>query len=323
MKRRIFFLLLTLSVCRAGTIDAQALDNTGTEHNIGSDRYLRINYSNDYFTATDYYLTQAVQLEAVLPAFSKIPVYKVLFKLPDSKTKYGMSLEHNAYTPVHYNTEAIQYGDRPFAACFFLNMFTISTDNIHNQWLRTNLSAGVIGQSAFGAGMQKYIHEHTANALPNGWRNQIRDDAILNYNIAYEKQLFAIADFIILTGDAAARLGTLSTKANIGITLMGGYFDNPFASFNVRGKKLQLYAYDHPEINAVAYDATLQGGLFNHSGPYTIAASDITRFVFRNNWGVVMQWGRLYLEYYQSYMTKEFNSGMSFHNGGIQIGYSF
>jgi lipid A 3-O-deacylase len=308
---------------QAAEVRAQALDNTGTERSISSDRYIRINYSNDYFTATDFYLTQAIQLELVLPALSKIPVYKLLYKTPESEVKYGMSLDHNAYTPVHYETEVIQYGDRPFAASFFLNMFAISTNSNTRQRARTNLSAGVIGQSAFGAGMQKYIHENINNAIPHGWVNQIRDDIALNYNIAYQKQIFAIPDIVNLTADATARLGTLSTKANIGITLMAGRFNDPFASVQIMGKKFQLYAYDHPEINVVGYDATLQGGLFNHSSPYTIHASDVTRFVFRNNWGFVLQTGRLYLEYYQSYMTKEFNGGMDFHNGGIQIGFAF
>ncbi|WP_190277413.1 lipid A deacylase LpxR family protein [Taibaiella lutea] len=323
MSRSIMFIVAMMLLFRATEVDAQGLDNTGTERSIASEKYIRLNYSNDYFTATDFYLTQAMQLEWVLPAFSKIPVYKIIYRPANSEVRYGLSLEHNAYTPVHYETAVIQKDDRPFAACFFLNMFAISTNSNTHQRVRTELSAGVIGKSAFGEGMQTFIHEHIGNAIPHGWVNQVRNDVILNYSIAYQKQIFAISDILNLTADATARLGTLSTKANIGITLMAGRFNNPFASVRLMGKKFQLYAYDHPEINAVGYDATLQGGLFNHSSPYTISTSDVTRFVFRNNWGFVLQTGRLYLEYYQSYMTKEFNTGMDFHNGGIQIGFAF
>lgn len=301
----------------------QALDNEGIERDIHSDKYFRINYSNDYFTATDFYLTQAFQIEAVFPKLSVIPVYKLIYHPKDGETKFGMSLEHNAYTPIHYEYYDVQQGDRPFAASFFLNMFTMNTNAERKQRINTRLSIGVIGPAAFGNGMQTYIHKITHNVAPLGWHNQIQNDIVLNYEMAFQKQILEIPNLLVLTGDGLARVGTLSTKANVGITLMAGYFNSPFASLNIKGRKIQFYAYDHPEINVVGYDATLQGGLFNHSSVYTVPASEISRFVFVNNWGLVMKAGRFYLEYYQSYMTKEFVTVMEHHNGGIQIGYAF
>jgi lipid A 3-O-deacylase len=323
MGKRLFLILCILMEIQAYKVFAQALNNTGIERSVNTDRYCRINYSNDYFTATDFYLTQAIQLEFVLPALSHVPVYNILYHPQNNETKYGLSLEHDAYTPMHYQRYEIQQGDRPFAACFFLNSFAISTNTAQKQRVSTTLSLGVIGPAAFGNAMQTYIHEQTNNALPLGWHNQIRNDVVLNYEVDYQKQLFALPDIFTLTADAQARIGTLNTKANAGFTLMAGYFHNPFASLSIKGRKIQFYGYDHPEINIVGYDATLEGGLFNRSSPYTISAADVSRLVFRNNWGLVMQIGKLYLEYYQSYMTKEFRTGMEHHNGGIQMGYAF
>ena len=73
----------------------------------------------------------------------------------------------------------------------------------------------------------------------------------------------------------------------------------------------------------VGYDATLQGGLFNKSSPYTIRAMDLSRIKVENNFGVLFTFRKLFLEYFQTIMTKEFKKG-NFHRwGGIKIGLSF
>lgn len=301
----------------------QAVINTDMERDIPADHYFRINYGNDYFTAEDYYLSQSIYIELVHPALGKSPLYKVFYQPKNWESRYGMAMEHDAYTPVFYERKEIQYGDRPFAGSLFLKTFYIATDPGKHQRLNVSLSTGIVGQGAGGKQMQVFIHENTNNVIPQGWDNQIKNDVVLNYEVRYQKELFAWPQLLSASADGMARLGTLSTKAGLGITVMAGYFRSPFASLKIRGSKLQLYAYDHPELNVVGYDATLQGGLFNRSSVYTIATGDVNRVVFRNNWGLVMRFGKLYLEYYQSFMTKEFRTGMDKRNGGIQIGFAF
>ena len=53
----------------------------------------------------------------------------------------------------------------------------------------------------------------------------------------------------------------------------------------------------------------MQGGLFNRSSPYTIAADAINRFSFQADYGLVINYKKIYLEYCQSILTKEFNTG--------------
>ncbi len=303
--------------------NAQAIVNTSLERNTATNTYARFNYSNDLFTATDFYLTQAFQFELAHPALGKIPIYKLLHAPGKDNNVYGFSIEHNVYTPQDYKQTEIQYGDRPFAAAFMLNTFTIHTDSERKSRWSSRLSMGVLGPAAFGKGMQTYIHKHTGNAQPKGWDNQIKNDLVLNYELNYQKEIVQINNHLLVTADALARLGTLNTKANIGLTLMLGIFKNPFAELNIAGKKFQLYAYDHLELNVLGYDATLQGGLLNRSSPYTISAAGVSRFVFQNNWGIVLQTGKIYLEYYQSYITKEFEQGLGFRNGGVQLGLKF
>lgn len=314
------YLLILILLLAAKPAGAQAVDNLGIERRIGKERYIRLNYGNDYFTATDYYLTQSILLEWVHPALKKNPLNKIMFLPAGCQAYYGLALEHNAYTPTDYVPARILYGDRPFAGTLSLKSFATGTDTIRKQRWANAWSIGIIGPLAGAGAMQTYIHERTPNALPQGWPNQVANDLLLNYQFGFEKQLLDINNSIHVSATALAKLGTVQTKMNTGLTVMAGIFDHPYGSFQIKGRKVQLYAYDHPEINLVAYDATLQGGLFNKRSPYTLSSSDLVRAVFRNNWGIVAKLGKVYLEYYQSYMTKEFQSGLEMHNGGIQLG---
>jgi hypothetical protein len=323
MKRFIGILVFGLVFTLSGQAIAQAITNTSVERDIHRDKYLRLNYGNDFFTKTDFYLTQAINLELLHPSLGRSLVYKVFYRPKNWETRYGVAIEHDAYTPVYYERKEIQYGDRPFEGALFLKIFMLNTDLKKKQRITSSLSAGVIGPASGAKQMQVFIHENTPNIVPQGWDNQVQNDVVLNYEFTYQKQVFAIDHFLLATADGVARLGSLNTKANIGFTLMAGYFDSPFATLNIKGEKIRFYAYDHPELNIVGYDATLQGGLFNHTSQYTITTNDVQRLVFRNNWGIVVQFGKVYLEYYQFFTTKEFRSGTDHRNGGIQIGFAF
>ncbi|XZF15300.1 lipid A deacylase LpxR family protein [Chitinophagaceae bacterium MMS25-I14] len=301
--------------------DGQAVDNTTLARSMHDSSCLRIYYENDYFTATDYYYTQGIHLEVINPVFRKNPLSGLLIKPRNAIIQYGLALEHNAYTPVDYTQEAIQYNDRPFAAALFLQSFAIATRN--NDRITTLLNTGVIGPAAGGNEMQTSIHKWTNNRKPYGWHNQVANDAVLNYEIRYERKLLAINNLFCLSADGMARAGTLSDKATLGTTLMAGILDVPFRGSFTKGRKFQLYGYIHPEIQAIGYDATLEGGLFNRTSLYNVSSGDVNRFVFRNNFGFVFRCHFLYLEYFQSYTTREFRQGNDHHNGGVQMGIAF
>ena len=102
----------------------------------------------------------------------------------------------------------------------------------------------------------------TGNTIPKGWYNQIKNDAVINYELTYEKQLLRFHDFFTIQSSATIRLGTLFTNASLGFNATLGLINSPFTS--IKGKnKFQLYLYAQPLVNAIGYDATLQGGLFN------------------------------------------------------------
>jgi lipid A 3-O-deacylase len=322
---RLFFgLIFSASLFLPATIFPQAIDNTVSFRNINAGKYTRIFYENDFFTGTDRDYTQGIYIERVTPSLSHFLLSKLLWHPKNDNIKYGIAIEDDGYTPNIIDKSAIQYGDRPYAGVLFIKTFVTATNTRKRERFSTLLSTGIIGQSAGGAPMQKAIHHWIHYTQPLGWPNQIRNDVVLNYQINFEKELVHYNNNFSLVSYNSARIGTLSTKVSTGINAMIGNFYSSFDdNNNVHHKKIQYYFYDQPSINFVGYDATLQGGLFNHTSPYTIAGKDITRINLMNRWGFVLIFKSLYLEYFQSCNTPEFTPLIAHRSGGLQIGFGF
>lgn len=298
----------------------QKIDNMASFEDVKSVNYFRFHYDNDYFTSTDKEYTQGYNFELTSPRLVKNPVNYLLITPKKSEFKYGIAIEHIGFTANNIASDQIQLDDRPFAAAIMLKSFLIATDTISKTRIVSSLNLGVIGPAAFGGDMQTAIHEATGNTIPKGWYNQIKNDAVINYELTYEKQLLRFHDFFSLQSTATARLGTLFTNASFGFNTTLGIINSPFTAVKNKNR-FQLYLYTQPLVNVIGYDATLQGGIFNRKSVYTIHSDAIERFTFQNNFGIVLQYRGLYLQYSRTVLTREFRYGSSFKWGGIRIGF--
>src|SRR5271154_2284830 len=111
-----FFINLCFVFIFPAFVAAQAIDNTTSFRNISSDHYFRIFYENDFFSGTDRDYTQGIYIEKVKPCLKKFPLTALLWKPKSGDVKYGLAIEHDAYTPNLISPPDIQYGDRPYAA---------------------------------------------------------------------------------------------------------------------------------------------------------------------------------------------------------------
>jgi lipid A 3-O-deacylase len=304
-------------------LHAQAIDNTLLYRNIPGDKYFRINYENDFFSASDRDYTQGILVEKVTPDFKRFPGMKILWHPSGSELKYGMAIEHDAYTPNLIDKYKIQYGDRPYAGVLLYKLFLISTDSLRNQLISATFSLGVVGQAAGGEQIQSTIHHWINYTQPQGWHNQIQNDLALNYQVDFEKQLYKAGHCFLLSGYLSGRVGTLSDKLSGGLTAMLGNFRSPFAGSGNENRKFQWYLYDQIGGNAIAYDATLQGGVVNHSSVYVIPSSGISRSTVQNKFGIVLVFKSVFLEYYHTGLTEEFSTSWYHRTGGLQIGFGF
>jgi lipid A 3-O-deacylase len=321
--RRSFFLAILASY--SSSLHPQVIDNTSTFKNIGATHYFRLHYDNDYFSKMDQYYSQGITLEYVAPGLRGSPLARLLLRLPGSEKKYGIAFDLSGYTPDDTHSDGIVYGDRPFTACITLKSFLISTDTQRHVRLASAFIVGAMGPAAFGKQIQVGIHTWLHNIIPRGWENQLHNDVIANYQLSLEKELFSNSNNLIVNGMAEFRAGSRNDALSTGLNLMFGHFNDPYRSARSTGhpKKWQYYFYLQPRLNLVAYDATLQGGLVNHTSPYTIPASNIERATLQADAGLVLSYRRLLLSYAQSYLTKEFSTGEYHRWGGITIGIGF
>ncbi|MDP5121441.1 MAG: lipid A deacylase LpxR family protein [Spirosomaceae bacterium] len=317
MKLKLVLLLFT-----AQTLSAQKIDNLISYRNIESDSYFRFNYENDFFAAADRNYTQGYNMELVTPGLKKNPVNFLFLKPKNAATKYGISIEHIGFTPRNYVSPEIRVNDRPFASAITLKSFAIAMDLEKKQRISQSFSLGVIGPAAFAKEMQTAIHKAIGDKKPGGWGNQIQNDVVLNYKLDYEKQLLNFNDIFTLQGTSNFQAGTLFTNASVGGNATFGLINSPF-SVAGNEKKFQLYVYAEPIARVVAYDATLQGGVFNDSSPYAISSNGVERFTGQFNYGLVIRVNKLYLEYAQTKISREFTTGEAANWGGVKIGFGW
>ena len=317
-----FFLLLIIISFRQKVM-AQHIDNYSVFKTIQQDKYIQLHFDNDFFINTDYYYTQGVTLEYVKPGLKNFFLTKLLIQPRNTIRQYGISINSFVYTPTDISSNNVLYGDRPFASCISVKSFLLSTDSIRKQRLTTAISVGVVGPVALGKEIQSILHRWIYDVLPKGWQYQVQNDLLLNYQLNYEKQLLNAPEHFLLDATAEARLGTLNDKLSGGLNFMAGSFSDPFRWSGANKKMIKCYLYGQALVNFIGYDATLQGGIFNRGNPYTITNDDISRITFQAMAGIVLNVKNITLSYSQSYLTKEFSTGIYHRWGGLNLGYSF
>lgn len=283
---------------------------------LAQNTYFTFTYDNDFFTQTDKYYTQGIQLKYVSESFHQSFFNRLMFSLSGKPllVQNGLKIQHAGFTPNNLGTSQIQVGDRPYAAYIYLGWFRQQQDTTSQISLTTELQLGTIGRAAFGEGMQKTIHAVIDDEQPKGWDNQIASDVIIGYSLKYERALLGKIDRSRVSMLATADLGTLLTAASLGAR----------AEWNTNPKaKLRFRAYAIPYIQLVAYNATLQGGLFNQTSPYTIPAHKISRWLGRFQLGGELTYKRLSVGYTRDDISIEF-TGVTRHRWGsvwVRVGF--
>ncbi len=320
-----FFCLALLFILQAiGRVKGQAIDNTESFRSISSEKYFRGYYENDFFTGKDRDYTQGIYIEKVHPEIRHFFLTRLLLHPPNSKLKYGLAIEHDAYTPNYIDRPGIQVGDRPYAATLTLKTFITAVNPKGKKRITTVLTTGVIGPWAGGEEMQRTIHHWINYTQPLGWHNQMSNDLVLNYQINYEKEILTRANWLSVSSYSSVRVGTLSDKISSGFSFITGNFDSPYKpATSVLSRKWRWHLYYQPLVSLIGYDAVLEGPVFNHSSPYTIPTGDIRRLSFQHKYGIVLTREGFYIEYFQTGLTEEFNHYIFHRTGGIQIGFGF
>jgi lipid A 3-O-deacylase len=299
---------------------AQAISTLGVERDMPAVRSWRITYENDFFAATDRDYTQGIHVEVVHPALAKNPVGRVLLRSADFASRVGLAYEDDGYTGSDLKSARVLPGDRPYAGTKMIRSFSVATSPALALRVSSSLTLGIVGQGAGGKEIQTFIHKRTGNTIPQGWGNQIRNDVIVNYEAAVERRLIPPRKHLLMTGTASARVGTYHTAASMAATLLVGRARDPFTSALRPSLGREWYVYAKPQFGVIGYNATLQGGLFNRTSPYTISAADLARVVYRHQIGLVYRSSSRFIEYSRSFAGPEFRGARPHQSGGLSFG---
>ena len=283
------------------------------------ENYIRLNYDNDFFSATDRYYTQGINLTLVHPIIRYSPISWSLIKLNEKALNYyGLIFTQDCFTPRSIRYDTINYLERPYAATFFVSHFLTSINSTKKTLLQTQVDLGFIGPCAKCEEEQKAIHKALVNIRPLGWENQVKTDVIINYRAKFEKGLLIQKNFEFMA-NTSMRLGSLYTDLGLGLYMRLGFFSPYFNDLglqkNAIKNKFKLYGVFKINSKIVGYNATLQGGLFDNKSVLTVPNNKVNRFVGDGLAGVVIAYKRLSLEYSKTILTPEFRGGL-FHGWG-------
>lgn len=189
------------------------------------------------------------------------------------------------FTPYYASAPDPKLHDRPFTGYLFaaaaLNRF-YKNENMFG----VRIEAGMIGEAARGKEAQESFHKTFGIYEPKGWEYQLKSEFGLNLKLDYQNLLIRSAnERFDMTFVSSALVGSTFSGANIGMMLRIGKM-NPLyrsvsnntliSSNSSESRSGELFLFTVPRINYVAYDATIQGGLFREDkGPVIFDAQKL------------------------------------------------
>lgn len=311
--------MIGIVFCLSSEINAQV--NASPFYFKNTNKSISLKFDNDTYYYTDYYYTYGLQIELVLPVFSKSALGIMFPKITDEALNtVGVSLSQKLYTPKNIHDTTIQFNDRPFAATVILSHFWYSRSLSSGIELSSAIKIGVIGPAAGGKILQQKIHEWINSPEPLGWDYQIANDLILNYDFHFFYPII-YHDSFKFGMTTKARIGTLFDDLSAGINF--AFAKNQFSNGESKNKKLIFAVNSDAAVKTVLYNATLQGGMFSRENHYTLSRTELSPLVFSANISLSVKYYGFCLRVEHDFLTKEFKSGQNHNYAGISMGYSF
>jgi hypothetical protein len=245
----------------------------------------------------------------------------------------GFEAGQKIFNPQSGSIPGPNYVDRPFAAYLYagttLNFLYSNESN-----LKLGAQVGIVGPGAAGQGVQTTVHRWFGFYTPQGWQYQVHDGAELNISAEYNR-LLARAKWIDLSFDSYADLGNGFSGAGAGLMVRLGNFNQLFNSVSTQSTASRLniktllhrhefFAYYKPALNYVAYDATVEGSLFNKTTYPMQITQDIEPIVLSNQIGAAYTADHWVFDASAIYHTKDVKEMFRAHQwGSVTVLYRF
>jgi len=213
--------------------------------------------------------------------------------------------------------------DRPFAAYLYgggaLNFLYNSESN-----LKLIIQLGTIGPSAKGKEAQELLHSTFGFYKINGWQWQVNNEFGINSTIEFNKLINRLesgkTDFSL---NSYLNAGNTFAGIGAGILFRTGAINPLHSSASTQSTisnnssskvEKEFFFYAKPMIHYIAYDATIQGGMFiADKGP---AVFDVKPVVFSQQAGAVFSKNRWTADFSVIFKSREIKSNAKPHQYG-------
>lgn len=251
------FLITIFSFISINKLFAQDYKNQLTL-TLDNDQYINPNHDRYYTDGTIVSFTHAMQRPDSNSKLAK----RVL------EFQFGQQI-YNARTAHIYDKKIF---DRPLTGYLFANA---SLD-----WLYKNESAlkltvqlGTIGPNALGQQVQDAFHKLFGLYPAGPWPgHELNNEFGVNFDLDYKKLLYRNrGNWFDLAADPEIMLGNTFSYANAGLQIRLGKLGKLFESASTNSRvssnanstaKHEFYFFAEPQFSYVAYNATIEGGLF-------------------------------------------------------------
>jgi hypothetical protein len=284
---------------------------------------LKINFENDLITYanTDRYFTNGITFDLQAAWLSRSPFQKMMIPYRHiAFVTYNLSMVQDMYTPTDTRVAPKLHNDRPYASYLYFGFRKITADPVRKLKLTSQFDIGYLGPYSPGSYLQTLVHKtFPTNDVPQGWETQIKTDIILNYTIKLQKALVNHRNITLLAG-TDVKAGTLYNNIGAGLELQAGKAEPVFGlAAKEQWPKLECYFFAKTNVTFVAYNALLQGGLFNHDNVFTLKANEIQRVVGNAEAGFHVRYKGIGIELAQHYLTPEYKGGLWHKWGRISL----
>ncbi len=235
---------------------------------------------------------------------------KLNYRIADTSTRvkriHAFELGQKIFTPLSKKAETTHEIDRPYCGYLYADYRSISSYR-NDALLQWGLTLGLVGKASLGEALQNGYHSLLNFKKFEGWKYQVPNALGIDLTASYAQTLFNLGQVFKMVPVLSASLGTQFTNAKLGTVFCIGSYESNHSSllFNTRmssgyaapKKKMELFLYVHPSMQAQVYNASLQGGLFSNKNGAVLTNPET--WVFEQEWGIC-------------YAQKRFNTRIAF-----------
>lgn len=258
---RIFIVSALLTLVTASPLNAEQLTVSGllesirTAHRDGKPTY-RLDIDNDSLLLQDQ--------DGLYSSGARLHV-SYWVRTHDRLLVNNWHIGQELYTPSDIKLVPARVGppQRPYAGWLYGSfVHHVHHDNGSNR--SVGVDVGCLGPCAGGEWTQKQLHRLIDEPQPRGWSRQVRNEPgiVVHGNIGLPR--WQAQSWIDLAFNFHGRIGNIFTDAGAEMTARAGelqrFPDEP-----------TLHGFVRIDGRVVAYDATLQGGLFSNRDRHTVA----------------------------------------------------